>query len=196
MATKPDTPKEPANYGAPTKDVGTPAIDAVSALRHAELKYAVAAQDALLSYNKRSATAYAEYQNALAELSRSSGGEELQAASDLSDALRVAGTRSEPTQTAFEKWRSRVGSSRVEARRKMDGAEHQYSAAIQQAWYDYLDRQREALSQYADAAQKVNIAGTAGLASYSVAGDEGLAGWPPSMTMQNPMDFRLAWRLW
>jgi hypothetical protein len=133
--------------------------------RRAGLNWAKAIQDASLNYQNRVSSATAVYQNTLVQIARESWEKELTAIdeSEGDSSITVA-------TDAIEKWRAGIGESQREAYRRTLSAARRCAEESESAWFDFLEKQKDANSQYVEAIKGLDL-------PFSSAAAMGCLGW-------------------
>lgn len=165
-------------------------LDPSLVFRGAELQWAKSMQEATVSHQSRVASAAATYQDTLAQITREAWDKELVAIDESGGDNSSTNIGSMDTQTTetIEKWRAGLEESQGEAYRRSGAAERKFAEESQNAWFEFLEKQREANHQYMQAIKGLHAPSPARAPStFAVAGDEGVAPMTPIMPTRWPV---------
>jgi hypothetical protein len=191
-----DKPKDEGVKDDPTTTSNNMRPMATWDFRRAEIEWAQLMQKAGFDYQKRAATAFAEYQQALQQISQDAWSEELAALESVKTELGASGVASEHGATSVRGWNERIAEIRQIANRRARGAARKLSEDRQRLWFDTMEKQQEAHSRYLQAVEATYASAGATFAAaapsaFAVAGDEGLtsilpeSSWPELVIQQN-----------
>lgn len=179
---KPTYPKpDPATYPGATTQPPDEALypaattqeadEALRGFQRAQLEWSKSMHEASMSYSSNLASAYAAYQQALAEISREAWRGEMTALSDAYAGSPASERTPAGASEAFAKSRASLDTSRNEAFRKAAVVERKLAEELQRAWFDMMAIQTESNLQYQNSLKELSPVTQP--QNFTIMGDEG-----------------------